>query len=167
MRWERSGAGKSDPASGPADYENNHEGAKTGEQEKLDGEMLTRRKIGRRMSILAVVAMGLFSFTFFFYAILFAHSFIDAYRHHVKTWVENGNTPELSTVVPFMVPMVPAFFFSVLGVITMITCMRFITAYVNPQDDDQNGELLQRLIREVASAIKTVKGGGSGDPSQG
>lgn len=166
-RWEQSGTGKSDPASDPADHDSNDKGNKKSDQEKLDGEILSRRKIGKWMSISAVALMGTFSFAFFFYAIQFAHSFIGAYKQHVEKWVDNGSTPDASSVLPFMVPMVPAFFFSAMGIITMITCMRFITAYVNPQDDDQSGELLQRLIREVATAIKTVKGGGSGDSSQG
>lgn len=163
---ERSGTEKSDRASAPGDFQSekihqDHIGGSS-DKDKLDGEILSRHIIGRRMSILAVAFMGIFTLAFFFYAIKFAHSFIDAYTHHIEKWVENGNTPDLSTVLPFTVPMVPAFFFSALGLITMITCMRFVSAYVAPQENNQGGALLERLVREIAGAIKAIKGGGSG-----
>lgn len=164
FRLERSGSDKSDPASTPNDFKKKNgrqgSGGQPSDKEKLDGEILSRHIIGRRMSILAVLLMGAFTIAFFTYAIRFAHGFITAYKKHVATWMENGNTPDVSSVIPFMVPMVPAFFFSALGLITMITCMRFVSTYVNPQDDDQDGALLERLVREVAGAIKAVKGGG-------
>ncbi|WP_311945768.1 hypothetical protein [Halomonas piscis] len=166
-RWEPSGTDKDDPASAPDDFQKESrlggKGSQPSDKERLDGEILGRHIIGRRMSISAVLLMGLFSCAFFFYAIQFAHSFIHAYKHHVETWMQNGTTPDMSTVLPFMVPMVPAFFFSALGLITMITCMRFVSAYVNPPEDKQDGALLERLVREIAGAIKAVKGGGSGE----
>lgn len=164
---ERSGTEKSDRASGPDDFrsENGHQesdGQQLSDKAKKDSEILRRHIIGRRMSIFAVFFMGTFTLAFFFYAIRFAHSFIEAYTQHIEAWVKNGNTPDVSSVLPFMVPMVPAFFFSALGLITMITCMRFVSAYVAPQDDNQDGALLERLVREIAGAIKAIKGGGSG-----
>lgn len=163
FRLERSGRAKSDPASDPEfDNANGHQdnGSQRSDKEKLDGEILNRHIIGRIMSISAVVLMGVFTVAFFTYAIQFAHSFIDAYKHHVETWVKNGSTPDASSFLPFMVPMVPAFFFSALGLITMITCMRFVSAYVNSPNEDEGGALLERLVREIAGAIKAVKGSG-------
>ncbi|MGM0535531.1 MAG: hypothetical protein ACQER5_05590 [Pseudomonadota bacterium] len=147
---------KKDPASDPS-YDARESGGVT---QDIDSEILKRRKIGRWMSIAAAVVMGIFTFAFFYYAIRFAHSFIAAYTNHIENWVSNGDTPELPSVLPFMVPMVPAFFFSVLGLATMITCIRFITAYVNPQDDDHDGNLIERLVREIAGAVRAIKSGG-------
>ncbi|PRY72444.1 hypothetical protein [Halomonas ventosae] len=151
-----SGSQKKDQASDP-DYDQGKKGKK---KRDLDDEILSRRKIGKFMSIAAVAFMGLFTFAFFLYAIRFAHRFIAAYRQHIGNWVDNGSTPDMSSVLPLMVPMVPAFFFSVLGLATMITCIRFITAYVNPQDENEDGALIERLVREVAGAIRSLKSGG-------
>lgn len=101
-----SGGEKKDPASNP-DYDQGKKGKK---KRDLDDEILSRRKIGKFMSIGAVAFMGLFTFAFFWYAIRFAHRFIAAYRQHIGNWVDNGNTPDMSSVLPLMVPMVPAFF---------------------------------------------------------
>jgi hypothetical protein len=130
-------------------------------QQGLDNEILKRRRIGRIMSVLAVVGMAAFTVTFFSYAIIYAHRFIQIYIAHVHQLMPAEGLNEPSAVLPLVVPMIPATFFSVLGLATMVTCMRFISAYVNHAAEPQDsGSVIGRLSREIGGIIRTARGGG-------
>lgn len=155
---------KQDPAGDPEyDGKNGDSGSgKKPNKRDLDKEILSRRILGRWMSIGAVFAMGVFIVTFFCYAIIYAHSFIKTYQEHIHSWIPAGSVGDAPSVLPLVVPMMPAVFFSVLGLATLITCIRFITAYVNAQEDQGNdSSVIERISREVASIIRAVKSGGS------
>lgn len=150
------GAVSEDPADNP-EYDGNFT------QQEVDSEILKRRKIGRWMSVVAVVGMAIFTVTFFVYAIIYAHRFIQLYIAHVHQLVPATGMDEPSAVLPLVVPMIPASFFSVLGLATMVTCVRFITAYVNATEDhEQQSSVIERIAREVGGIVRAAKSGGTG-----
>lgn len=113
------------------------------------------------MSVTAVVSMAGFTITFFFYAILYAHRFIQIYIAHVHQLVPATGLDQPSAVLPLVVPMIPATFFSVLGLATMVTCMRFISAYVNhAAEPHESSSVIERLSREIGGIIRTARSGG-------
>lgn len=112
------------------------------------------------MSIAAVVSMAAFTLAFFTYAIFYAHRFIKLYIAHVHQLIPADGLSETSAVLPLVIPMLPATFFSVLGLATMVTCVRFITAYVNATgSDSSDATLIERLAREIAGILRALKSG--------
>lgn len=127
----------------------------------LDNEILKHRAIGRRMSVMAVVIMASFSIAFFTYAIIYGHRFIKIYASHVHQWVLVNQDGVSSSILPLVIPVIPATFFSVLGLATTVTCVRFISSYVNSTPQSQeSSSLVERLAREVGNIIRVAKGGG-------
>lgn len=113
------------------------------------------------MSIAAVVLLTLFTVTFFFYAILYANRFIKLYIAHIHQWVPANSLSEIPSVLPLVVPMIPATFFSLLGLATMVTAMRFVSAYVNSTADvPESDSVIERIAREVGGIIRTARGAG-------
>lgn len=113
------------------------------------------------MSVAAVGAMAVFTLAFFTYAIIYGHRFIQLYVDHVHQWASPNDIGDTPTVLPFLVPMIPATFFSVLGLVTMVTCVRFISSYVNLLNEErQEGSIIERVTREVGDLIRATKGYG-------
>lgn len=111
------------------------------------------------MTIIAAAFLLLFTATFFVYAIYFAHGFLEVLASHIHAYQKSEG--EISTL-PFLMPFMPATLFAALGVATMVTAMRFINAYVNAMDERSDGLfVIERIIREVAGAVKNIKSGGS------
>lgn len=127
--------------------------------QKIDSEVLKRRKIGRWMSVIAVGTMATFAVAFFCYAIIYAHRFIQLYVEHVHHWVSTKDVQNAPAIIPFIIPMIPATFFSVLGLVTMVTCIRFISSYINASNEESNKDsVIERVAREVGEIIRTAKG---------
>lgn len=135
-------------------------------KQELDSEILKHRTIGRRMSVLAVVVMAVvvmagFSIVFFGHAIYYGNHFIKVYTSHIHRWASEQADGASSSILPLVIPVVPATFFSLLGLATMVTCVRFISAYVNSTPESRDADsLIERLIREIGNVIRLTKGGG-------
>lgn len=152
---EAPGAKTADPADNP-DYDGNET------KQSRDSEILLRQRIGRWMTIGAAIFLLFFTLTFFTYAIIFAHGFITVYKAHVHQLVPDSGTTEAASVLPFLVPLMPATLFSALGVATMVTAMRFVNAYVNIDETPGNGGvLIERIAREIGGILKSLKPGSS------
>lgn len=116
--------------------------------------------------MVAVSVMGAFVVGFFSIASCFAWRFFHIYLEHLRG-IGHSNEATASSpvfgfdgILPFVVPMMPAFFFSLLGLVTLVTCTRFITSYVNSTNDDSDdANLVERVAREIAGIIKAWKGG--------
>ncbi len=116
------------------------------------------------MALVSVIGMGIFIAIFFGIATCFAWRFFHLYLKHLQLVGHRGGQPApgLDGLLPFVVPMMPAFFFSLLGLVTLITCTRFITSYVNSTNDDSDdANLIERIARSIAGILRELKGGGS------
>ena len=129
------------------------------EKKDLDSQILAKHKIGKWMTITAAVFLLLFTATFFIYAIYFAHGFLEVLGNHIHAYQKSK--AEIS-ILPFLMPFMPATLFAALGVATMVTAMRFINAYVNTLDERNDGIfIIEKTISEIAKAAKNFKSGGS------
>lgn len=140
--------------------DNPHYDATQGKDRRaLDSQILAKHRIGKWMTITAAAFLLLFTATFFVYAIYFAHGFLEVLGNHIHAYQKSEG--EIS-ILPFLMPFMPATLFAALGIATMVTAMRFINAYVNAMDERNDGLfVIERIIREVAGAVKNIKSGGS------
>ncbi|PSF12408.1 hypothetical protein [Marinobacter shengliensis] len=129
------------------------------DQQSIDSEILKRQKAARIMSITIACLMGTLSLVFFALAIWFAFRFADNYYLHFHSDASHINPTKL-VLAAFLIPVVPATFFSVLGIITLVTTSRFVTAFTNQNERNEDDVgTIQTLMREVGSIIKNIKGG--------
>lgn len=142
-------------------------------KQSLDSEILKRRKVGRWMAIAAVVLLALFTLCFFLKAICYGSRFV---------WLQdtimlssgmlssgmpssNVSIEKALSALPFLaVSMLPAIFFSILGIVTMITSIRFITSFMNPHDSDSSVSLIESIIDRITQAVTVIVRNFKGTP---
>ena len=93
------------------------------DQQELDSQILTKQRIGKCMAITAAFFLLASTLTFFVYAIVFAHGFIGILENHIHAYSEIEGE---KSIIPFLIPFMPATLFAALGVATMVTAMRFM-----------------------------------------
>lgn|GEM_PF-6286398 len=147
------GATGEDAADNPA-----YDQAKSNQRD-LDREILLKHIISKWMTIIAAGVLLFFTVCFFVYTIIFAHGFLNILSDHIHAY--NKIQGEKS-IIPFLMPFMPATLFAALGVATMVTAMRFVNAYVNALDERNDGIfIIEKIISEIAKAAKNFKSGGS------
>lgn len=128
------------------------------DKQRIDSEILKRQQAARIMSITVASLMGSLSLVFFALAIFFAFRFADNYYLHFHSDASLLNPTKLA-LAAFLIPVVPATFFSILGIITLVTTSRFVTTFTNQNErNDDDVGTIQTLMREVGSIIKNIKG---------
>tara|TARA_A100001391_G_scaffold204946_2_gene202676 strand:- start:3079 stop:3570 length:492 start_codon:yes stop_codon:yes gene_type:complete len=138
---------KSDPAS-DSRYDNNK-----GPQ-KEDYEILKRHRWNRISATIAMIAMGLLALSFFILSACFAFRFFDIYQSHIHLWVSNNPSHDPISILPLLPPLMPAFLFSLTGLLVLVTYSRFSTAYICEDKGSDEYTILERLIRDIISIIK-------------
>lgn len=134
-----------------------YDGSKLKQQET--DENLIKLRWGRWAAFFTMVTLGILTIAFFWISACFAFKFVDIYQMHIHSWAKNHKSDGVMSVAPLVVPMMPAFLFSVTGLLTLITTARFITSYICDQNNEDEYNVLGRLIRDVVGAIKSLKPG--------
>lgn len=123
-----------------------------------DQEVLERQKTARIMSTRFAYAMGAVTLAFFGLASYFAIKFACNYYEHIHNALDLSS-PNTTGIAALLVPIIPATFFSVLGLITLITTSRFVSSFTNESKPTDDGTIITDAIREIVSALKGLKGG--------
>jgi len=128
------------------------------QRQEGDQEVLERQRVARRMTTIFAYSMGAVTLVFFFLATCFAIKFTFNYYEHFHNALNLSN-PNKTGIVALIIPIIPATFFSILGIVTLITTSRFVSSFANDSQPPSDGSIIQDTIREVISALKSIKGG--------
>lgn len=128
--------------------------------EKLDATVLRKRNDSRAMALAAIYIAATFAIIFLMLAIINASAFAEQYQAFLSDYTSVSSKNELSpwAFAPLLAPVV---MFSLMGIISLITIFRFITAYTDAayRHESSDSTKLQDIVRDIAQAFGRNSGG--------